>query len=66
VVADTATAQDTLGIIAAEMTIAMETEATEVDTVGAAIATKVVGIIGVGTILTFAADSEIEDFVTAT
>jgi hypothetical protein len=44
----------------------METEATEVDTVGAAIATKVVGIIGVGTIVTFAADSEIEDFVTAT
>jgi hypothetical protein len=38
VVADTATAQDTAGIIAVGTIIAMEREATVVDTVGAAIA----------------------------
>ena len=49
VVADTATAQDTAGIIAAGMTIAMETEATEVDTVGAAIAMDIgVAIVDIG------------------
>ena len=43
-VADTA-AQDTAGIIAAATTIAMGTEATGGDTLGAAIATDVVGMI---------------------
>lgn len=42
---DTTTAQDTAGIMAAAMTIAMHIEATEVDTVGATIATDVVGMI---------------------
>jgi hypothetical protein len=59
--AGTTTAQDTAGIIAAAVIIAMQTEATEMATVGATIATEIVGVI-----VTTGVDTEVEDIVAAT